>query len=167
VSFDIPTVQLIAYSALTCASVIVATVSVVLAYRQNFGWPPIVLVRMFVINYSEQPYEFTMEFEVWNRRKYPIVIQGQDLRFRNVRFIRVEERRPLDYANTWDGGPETFSNYKSVVLEPNGHEKFEFIYVAQNKNRKKQASKVKIRVFYFDPIKNKQLETKLTKKISA
>jgi hypothetical protein len=41
VAFDIPILQLVAYSSLTCASVLVASVSAMFGYRQNFGWKPI------------------------------------------------------------------------------------------------------------------------------
>jgi hypothetical protein len=171
VSFDVPTLQLIAYSALTCASVIVAAVSLILGYRQNFGWPPIVLVTSHIQMGSHHPpdevYEFTLEFEVWNRRKYPVSVFVQDLTFRNVNFVRSEVRMPSDYAHTWDGGPEFFSNWKGVLLEPNGHAQFEFVHMARDAGRKKSASEVEVSVAYFDPIKNKYLKAKMTSKISA
>jgi hypothetical protein len=41
---EAPILQLVAYTCLTGASVVVATVSALFGYRQNFGWSPIVLV---------------------------------------------------------------------------------------------------------------------------
>jgi hypothetical protein len=41
---DTPTLQLIAYVSLTLSTVFVAATSLIIAYRQNFGWKPILFL---------------------------------------------------------------------------------------------------------------------------
>ncbi len=86
--FDIPTLQLIAYSALTCASVIVASVSLIFGYHQNFGWKPILFPTSIEIGHvGDNKYRLNIEFKVWNRRKYPIVVLTQDVDFEKLSYI--------------------------------------------------------------------------------
>jgi hypothetical protein len=62
--------QWIAPTAPAVASVIVAVVALAFNYRQNRGWKPVILVLQCGF---DQPFA-SIEFEVWNRRKYPVVI---------------------------------------------------------------------------------------------
>jgi hypothetical protein len=94
-AFDVPTLQLIAYSALTCASVIVASVSGLLAFRQSIGWKPIVFPTShgFGRLNDDEPdglSKATLEFEVWNRRKYPIIVIGAQVDFETLDFVFTE-----------------------------------------------------------------------------
>lgn len=77
--YDTPTLQLVAYVGLTVSSIIVACSSLFMAYRQNFGWKPIVFASSYGGGGGKHGYTVTIEFELWNRKKHPI----------SVRFVSV------------------------------------------------------------------------------
>src|ERR1700741_2491930 len=91
---DSPTMQWIASTALTLASVTVAVVAATFNYRQNRGWKPAILVL-------SQGFDIVawIDFEVWNRRKYPIVVHGVVIKFGNV---KLDQPPPLEgKAGDW------------------------------------------------------------------
>jgi hypothetical protein len=56
----------------------VAIVAAIIAYRNNFGWKPLCLVkeRNFMARGVEKTAtHIRLSFELWNRRKYPIAIR--------------------------------------------------------------------------------------------
>lgn len=97
--------QLIAYICLTITSVIVATVSLRFSYRQNFGWAPLMIVSThgheseFGPGKDESIIRATVEFEVWNRRTYPIILEGAEIRFRQD--ILEPSVPSLDNESAW------------------------------------------------------------------
>jgi hypothetical protein len=159
VKFDVPTLQLIAYLALTGASVTVACVSLFLAYRQNFGWKPIVLSTWHQQSLVE-PYELSLEFEVWNRRKYPIVINSQSVDFQKLTFVRTGKPPTTELGTDWDWDKRHFQNYHSVMLDPNSHHQILLTSGVETSDPEKVEDIAKISVNYFDPIKNRSLTIK-------
>src|SRR4051812_38123321 len=77
-----PVFQLLAYMTLTLVSVLVAIFSAVFTYRNSFGWKPLAFVALHSAAISvTSPVKASLEFEIWNRRKYPIVVRSMELRF--------------------------------------------------------------------------------------
>jgi hypothetical protein len=157
VAFDVPALQLIAYSSLTGASIIVASVSVFLAFRQNFGWRPIVMPTSYGGGGSNS--EIEIEFEVWNRRKYPIMVLAQELTFKTLTFVK--ENRALtdeELGTEWTRNGRTFQLSKKILLDPNSHHRFSL--AAEYKTDKPERvwdEIASIKVYIFDPNKNREL----------
>src|SRR5262245_51602685 len=82
-AFDTDTVQAIAAVASTVGSSVLAIVALVFSYRQNVGWRPVAFTRDAVVSdFSEnQPAIFRVTIEVWNRRKYPLLLERIDVMF--------------------------------------------------------------------------------------
>jgi hypothetical protein len=140
--------------------VIVASVSVVLGYRQNFGWKPIILPTShgFGTLKEDEPdglAKATFEFEVWNRRKYPIIVQDAHVNFETLNSVFTESGT-IPQEEMWDGDGRTFSGHDySLVLDPNAHPKFPLGFACENRRWDEIHDTVRIRVRYYDPIKNR------------
>src|SRR5262249_37712467 len=113
------------------------------------------------------------EFEVWNRRKYPVVLVGEKIYFEQVPFaqkgmasldddwnVSVGTHRRYDF---WNSPHEVIDVFraKKDVLEPNAHRRFSLSLPCDagtdNANVWDGRGRANIRVDYFDPIKNKEL----------
>jgi hypothetical protein len=82
------TLQLVAYVSLMLSSVVVALTSLFIAYRQNFGWKPIVFLSSFGGGGGRYGYTVTIEFEFWNRKKYPVTVRRVSVKY---------EKQVMDY----------------------------------------------------------------------
>jgi hypothetical protein len=149
---DTATLQLMAYVALTLSSVIVASSSLFIAYRQNFGWKPIVFASSYGGGGGKFGYTVTIEFELWNRKKHPISIRFVSVTYaktvmdRHVQgvlppgwLIEGEHRLIHDKNETLDAGKTRHYDLKAPIQKAP-------IDLKEN---------VTIELFYFDPIKNK------------
>lgn len=147
--------QFIAYASLTLASLTVASVSLLFAFRQNFGWKPIVLPT----SYGCGDIDLSLEFEVWNRRKYPVVVLAEEVTFSVLSFERPDKVPTDDEVPThWYVDGRKFFLANKVRLEPNVHRSFSLTasYTAQNPAQVWDES-ASIKVYIFDPIKNREI----------
>ena len=122
-TLDTPTLQLIAYSSLTYASIIVAATLLLLSYRQNFGWQPLIVVTSF----GGGNESIHLEYEVWNRRKYPVTVIMQELIFSSLHFDGREVGYPDDSGwsmQEQQGQEQSFFGEEHTVIEPNKHQRF-------------------------------------------
>lgn len=170
-AFDIPTLQLIAYSALTCASVFVASVSAIMGYHQNFGWKPIILVKSHgyggpLDGGKDLPgaRKGTLEFEVWNRRKYPIVLVAAQIVFEKHDFVFAAIH--ADDELWQHAGGRAFKNHYSDRIEPNSYYvcKLGFAYKDQGSEFD---DRVRIKITYFDPNRNRYITAKARQPIGT
>jgi hypothetical protein len=148
---DVPTMQLIAYTTLTAASVTVAVVASIFSYYQNYGWTPVILVLAQWFGDDAG-----IDFEFWNRRKYPVVIHVVEIRFGNV---KLDEPPPP--SERWAIFHNKLIHRGHVSLEPASHHPFEAAAMYKKQTLSKSEI-VRIDVFYFDPIANRR--KKLTSK---
>src|SRR5262249_22871031 len=115
-----PTMQWVASTALTLASITVATVAAIFSYRQNYGWKPILLV----LTHSFFGHDVAwVDFEFWNRRKYPLVVHGVEIKFGNV---VLDQPPPTEgKAGDWSTWHNTLCQREHVRLEPASHHLFQ------------------------------------------
>jgi hypothetical protein len=148
----IPLLQIITNATLTLVGICIAVASLVIAYRNNFGWKPIALVGEYGISGvggDTKNYTALMDLEIWNRRKYPVSIRSIRLSFTDL-----EIKRP-DAASTrgkdWYIGHNYASHSTPHVLGPNMHEehKIEIPFTAKTLDLLK--APVRIEISYFDP----------------
>jgi hypothetical protein len=88
--------QIITNATLTVVGICVAIMSLVVAYRSNFGWPPIAILSS--LEFKADPVTddlFTappvVTFEVWNRRKYPITLRQITINGKSAKHLKPEE----------------------------------------------------------------------------
>jgi hypothetical protein len=164
---EIPTLQLIASVLTAVASVIVAIVSLRFTYRQNYGWRPIVLVTshgLSGVGGEQNRHLAVLKFEIWNRRKYPIVVRAIYIHFRD---LVIQDDRPgdsrLDLSSGWRVHRErTAFQSEPFSIEPTTHKAFELRAPFQTKSLDDIDEPVVINVRYFDPISNKYQDVRMT-----
>ena len=149
--------QFIAYSCLTVTSVIVAIVSLRFSYRQNFGWPPLLLVSThgmqseFGKGKDESIMFATVFFEIWNRRTYPIILEGSQVKFRQD--ILEASSPSLDReTNWWVDNPSHCSNPERLVVKKGEHHSFELVVpIKKGQMLDRVDGMIEIEVTCFDP----------------
>lgn len=158
--------QFFAYTCLTITSIIVAILSLNFSYRQHYGWKPILMFvkkgmqggqvsEKYLINEQEEN-GFHMyawiQFDLWNRHTYPIVIEEASVKFFQDILDRSREGSAKKDA-LW------------VLMSPGGHQYRERFVIDSGKHHsfnllaqmKKDQSlddidgKVNISLTYFDP----------------
>jgi hypothetical protein len=96
--------QWIASTALTVASLIVAVVALRFSYRSNHGWAPIIyIIRQGLSHMGNGEEKLTIQFEVWNRRKYPIVINACGVSFANTKVEAICFSKKRRFAARYGG----------------------------------------------------------------
>jgi len=149
-----PILQLVAYTCLTGASVVVAIVSALFGYRQNFGWSPMVLVTSHGLGAGRDDrdrFQALLDFEFWNRRKYPIVVAGLKVTIDTLEFIYD----PALHEHGWDRVGDSFYSHQKVRLEPAGHHGFAFSAPFKRVSLDTLQAKAVVEITYFDPVKGK------------
>lgn len=69
------TFETIASLASTITSAVLASVALLFSYRQNIGWPPIAFLTASGLKAGNGKKSVTVTVELWNRRKYPVVVR--------------------------------------------------------------------------------------------
>jgi hypothetical protein len=135
--------QLIAYVVLTLAGVIVA-------YRSNFGWKPLALVTSHGLRGGggePDVYYAIIRFEVWNRRKYPVVIRSMYVHFRTLKLLhRTHER-----VAGWVVFDDNVYYPDETVLAPSAHEQFVIEAPFPKRTVDDLRETLRFRIWYFDP----------------
>lgn len=161
-SFDVSFFQIVASLALTFASLTVAGVSLYFTYRHNRGWKPAILIveraRM-----GPRPMYLVIIFEVWNRHKYPIVMDQVTVQFEKHEFIDLPKKEADDDSIDWCREEKAFDSYHSLSLDQNAHHRFHLAAPYEADGNDDISDYARIIVRYFDPIKNKYLMIKSTK----
>lgn len=121
--------QTIATAILGAGAIAVAIVSAVIAYQNNFGWKPVAFPTWH--RYSIDPIgrlqSVVFAFDIWNRRKYPIVVRHLSVTFSGTPLSAkptMNERSANESPN--DDKTSTFSHAQTVGPQTN----FEFIITA-------------------------------------
>jgi len=151
---ETPILQLVAYTCLTAASVIVAIVSALFGYRQNFGWSPIVLVTSHGIGAGgehKDRFDALLDFEFWNRRKYPVQVAGVKVTIDTVEFIY----EPAMHERGWSRVGDSFYSHPKARLEPGAHEGFMFSAPFKRVSLDTLTANATVEITYFDPVKGK------------
>jgi hypothetical protein len=150
---DVPTLQLIASSVLARTGLCIAGASFAIAFRQFYGFKPIVLVSGIGFHGGGNLTELhgaNVQFEFWNRRKYPVKILFAKVTFDELWFERYVKE--YDYDTKWlFMGEGKCYNPVSKVIEPNGH--IEIAFKGPFKKRSLDAldDPLNVHMRYFDP----------------
>lgn len=147
--------QLVAYVSLTIASITVAITSVVIGWWQIFGWRPTVFVTGIGVSRFEAAdiYQAIITFEVWNRRKYPIAINGgSSIIFGKTVVVDGPEN------SGWQKWRNTMCYYGDKIrIEPLSHVQIIVDARLKAENRDAIADSWLVEIKYFDPTANKEL----------
>jgi hypothetical protein len=153
--FDLAAMQWITSTALTLGSVTIAFVVATFGYRQNYGWKPVILVlSQGVSEPSSGECEAYLEFEVWNRRKYPIAIHFVEIKFGNLKLGDIPEQSSSGAPAQWYIFHNKLVCRDQARLDPASHKGFRPRVPFKRESIDKRSETVTIEVYYFDPIAN-------------
>lgn len=154
--------QITVSTLLSLAGFFVGTVALFLSYRNNFGWAPIVWPHKRWDGSDGRDVWAGAEFEIWNRRKYPIVVWVVEIDFGNATVTEAAVRRMPD-GDKWQRGPKAnLLGRLDQVIEGGGRLKFDEVVALVNPLLvdADDRAEVAVTVTYFDPKQNKMLDVK-------
>jgi hypothetical protein len=154
VATAVPIFQLIAYVMLTLASITVAALSAFLAYRNNFGWKPLAIVTSHGLTGTggSNTWDATLQFEIWNRRKYPISIRQIRVALKNLPF-RGDPYETTDPKEQWFRSGDTYYTKSPSTLAPAAQEIHSLVIpIVKGTSLDNLVATALITVEYFDPI---------------
>jgi hypothetical protein len=143
------------------SSAIVAWLAYRLNRQNNLGLKPIVLLKSLGIFNEDDRRYLTCAFEVWNRRKYPLVVRHMTVVFPGMKVehgahVHPRKGEKTDWLSTDTG---MLSCHKKFSIDPSSHREFRASGpVAKNENTGFFATlEVEVWVDVFDPIKNDRI----------
>jgi hypothetical protein len=154
-NLNIAAYQLVAYLALTLASVTVAATSLIIGFRQNFGWMPKLLVTGIGFSRFEPPQNHVVivTFEVWNRRKYPIALETAEITYPGATVIELPEK------DGWLRWRNRMSYYGDKIrIDPLAFQVFQIAAELDSKEAVEMPDQWPVTVGYFDPVEGKRVE---------
>lgn len=168
----VPLAQVVTTAILTVVGLCVAVASLLVAYRNNFGWRPIIIIPGWGMRANpssekrEGPstpadYDNTVEIpiEVWNRRKYPVVVRHIVVQIsERVQFEVIAP--PTGHREGWHMNSERTSLTDPVTVAPSSHHVFECKVPFRTTSYDAMRAHMVITVSYFDPRKNKRYTLK-------
>ena len=160
---DVATAQLISSAALTAMSLTVGIVAAIFTYRNNFGWKPIGLVTgigLSGIGGNTKNFNAHVKFEIWNRRKYPIVVRYINAEFECLDLDRSDKADP---NAKWHMYRNSMILHEEQTIAPQSHEKHEVLAPFTTSSLDALRAPVKITILYFDPRSTKTSEIKLSR----
>lgn len=88
--------------------------------RNNFGWSPMVIALSWGGGSDRDGLFINIAFEVWNRRKYPIVIRSIELNYEGITLVPTENYVPGEwYVPRWR--TSCIRRERAERIEPNSH----------------------------------------------
>lgn len=107
----------------------IAWVGARIAIGNSVGFKPIIIIVGRGVSNVEGGLENSnvhCTFEVWNRRKYPVVFSWAKVRFGGVKLIQTADK--IHALGGWfPEGDEIVALYNTVVIDPGKHQRFEAI----------------------------------------
>jgi hypothetical protein len=135
---------------LTVASIVMGAVSALIAFRNNFGWKPLVLV-------TSNGYNLSLELEIWNRRKYPIVVRNIQIQFNAIKL------RDTVLDDPWTLFRNSLMRTRNLTIAPSSYHALSIVAPMKEGTRLDDATdRLEIRVYYFDPRYSKERTIRLT-----
>jgi hypothetical protein len=130
-----------------------------IAYRQGYGFRPLVLVSghgIFGGGELTEHYGARVSIDIWNRRKYPVRIERVSFVFYELRFD--EWAKGYVKQDGWYlGSPGAVVFHGSITLESAGHQSIEMKDPFKKGSLDNLDDFVRISVNYFYPIANRHV----------
>jgi hypothetical protein len=153
--------QPLASVAVALAGLVVAIVAAVVGYRNAFGWAPILFVKTQAVIPRKNPQGLgvSIAFEVWNRRKYPVVIRSMDVHWQWLHLEEVLEDDTDQKEKAWriTNANKAIVRQKDFVVPPGNHQSFSAFVRLSPKVEYSRLDPLEgqVRVLVFDPRKRK------------
>ena len=155
--------QIITSATLSAVAIVVAGVSLFVSYRNNFGWPPIVLLVLSTRTRHPTPTIETLTFrvEIWNRRKNPISVRRM--------FVEVDQVVKLvsHAMRDWQFSERTQTMFltEPFSIQPATQHDIDFELRVQEPPGHPMIP-INISLVYYDPRVNKEREIELKRTLA-
>lgn len=153
----------------TLSGVAVAIAACVVSYGQAIGWRPLLVVQRWGLIELYSGICAATVFEVWNRRRYPIVVRRLHVDYNKVRLGEIRDK--ITVGDSQSGWRTTFrgtlENREEFVIEPGQHKVFkvEAMCIQEGPFPDEEAKRITVKVLVFDPFWGKRTVLKGTGQI--
>jgi hypothetical protein len=139
------------------AGFVVALVALSINYRNSNGWKPLVLVKDWYLSELNDGIRATVALEIWNRRRYPIVVRKVRVRVGTIRMACLEDVHKFPDNEPWHliNSGATLEVWKDRVIASSTLESLSVAARCKEEGEFPQNVKVRVEVLVFDPKKNK------------
>lgn len=141
---------------LSLAALLVASLSAFWSFRNHFGWAPYVMGKNFWLTKGlggkSALENLVVEFEIWNRRKYPISVRGIKIKFDQLILKGVE-----DHPEWVRVGANRFDCRTDISFGPSEHQTHTIALTLDNPERNFTAG-YGIWIECFDPRLERTIE---------
>jgi hypothetical protein len=140
------------------AASVVAWMAYRVSVRANYGWRPFIFLGGYSLGGGNRKTEFNVEFQVWNRRRYPIVIYEMTLSFSLARFKSVEDFEDPTSEDWTVRSERSVGKYCNVVLDPSTSKSFDMNLIVDAEIMMEAPT---IEVRYLDTVANKMRKVRM------
>lgn len=133
----------------------VSVVAAIFTYRNNFGWSPLALITSIGMTAKAdgaKKYTALVDVEIWNRRKYPILVRHMVVGFDGLELSRDNARQPVD---GWHRHLNSMTRHSEYAISPQMHEKHHVAAPFSANSLDAIDAALLVEVWIFDPRLNR------------
>lgn len=149
--------ELISSASLTVMGLTVSVVAAVFTYRNNFGWAPLALITSIGLSSGRKypgKYNATVDIEVWNRRKYPIIVRCISIKIVGLEIISDTQ----NFDEWWLYSSSELISDNEHTISPQSHERREIVAPFAASSLDALQCPIIVEVVLFDPRLNRTLK---------
>ncbi len=147
----------------TCSSAAIAGAALYFSHLQNAGWRPLALFGSASLGGEAASTRFyiRLHVEFWNRRRHPVVLNEVQMKAKGLKPsspLQVSTQHPAEILWVQDYGWRTLDTFVDPATR---HSEVIDVYF-ECEDLEKLKAEFDCTVVYYDPLKGKKLEAKLT-----
>lgn len=149
------------------ASAAVTFAALVVAYGQAIGWKPLLVVKRWGLLELRDGIGSTTAFEVWNRRRYPIVVRRMKVDYNRVKMSELRDVTKGEKDPNWTVMSGELHHWDEYVIDPGAHRAFtvDALCIQEGPFPDEEARRLTVKVLLFDPVWSKRFVLKETGKV--
>jgi hypothetical protein len=164
----IPLVQIATNATLTLVAICIAVASLIVAYRNNFGWKPIAILpyqgtqsKRLTGDFSTHSFRdlfdntAVLPIELWNRRKYPVVVRYIQVDVKDKVAFEIVPPIPGNKEGWYISSERASMLEHSTTVAPSSHHTFTCQLPFKTTSFDAMRVRFVINISYFDPRKNR------------
>lgn len=138
----------------TAATAVVAVAAIILTYNQSVGWKPLLVVKHGGLIERKSDFLARTAFEIWNRRRYPIIVRRMSVDYNKVKLQAVKDVSQGKPDPSWQIYFGMLRNDEEFVVEPGSRQAFDVtaFVIEEGEFPYGDASKMTVKVLCFDPV---------------
>lgn len=132
------------------AAVVIAWAAYLISVKENYGWEPIAVLLRYSLGVEGDGQTFmTADFQVWNRRRYPIVVYDVVLTYRLARFEKIQDGDDPTSEDWSVRSDRSLGRVSQELIDPGKSKVFNMHVIVHGCTMMEDPA---IAISYFDPI---------------